>query len=310
MTAILCKINLALLILWSCLASAAVVNVEFKFTPFTGDPAKDEKVTSVPGKAKVFINDIPLLEQDVEKQEKMVLFAAREISASVWIVARSLGSTVRKGQNTIRIEFEPTDAKAPYRAQLRWASVLDRATEKSGPGRVEATNQGDEGVDDKQGTGKIVFQRDFTADFAKDQPWHHYPAVTALSADDKQRLGSLMQKRTEAFKPNFAEVYKMLEGIENIDVAWMRKAGCLENAYAAGVRVSASSVDNLEFVMTGKPEVVVRAKNGLLYPSDPKAFERIKGGELRMCAHISLFVAYPPRLIVVRTPAGAWEVVN
>ncbi len=309
MTAVLCKITPVLLIFWSCLASAEVVNVEFKFTPFTGNPAKDDKVTSVPGKAAIFINDIPFNDVEVRKNELQVLFKAREISPSVWINVRTLGPTVRKGKNTIRIEFTPADAKAPYRARLGWASVVDRAKAESAPGRAEATNQSDEGVDEKPGTGKIVFQREFTADFAADRPWHHYPAVTALSADDKQRLGTLVRKRVEAFKPDFAEAYKLLEGRENMDLAEIRKAGCLDKAYAAGVRISASSVDNLEFVTTGKPEVVVRAKDGL-YSLDSKPLARIKDDEIRMCASIVLYTAYPPRLIVVRTPAGAWDVVN
>ena len=62
------------------LARAAVINVEFKFTPFVGDPAKDEKVKAVPGKAAVFINNIPFAEQEVREEEVPVLFEEHEIA--------------------------------------------------------------------------------------------------------------------------------------------------------------------------------------------------------------------------------------
>ena len=62
------KLAFALLMAAASLAPAAVINVEFKFTPFVGNPAKDEKVTTVPGKADVFINNVPFAEQDVQKE--------------------------------------------------------------------------------------------------------------------------------------------------------------------------------------------------------------------------------------------------
>ncbi len=37
----------------------------------------------------------------------------------------SAGPAVRKGRNRIRIEFDPVDAKAAYRARLSWATVTD-----------------------------------------------------------------------------------------------------------------------------------------------------------------------------------------
>ena len=51
------KLAFALLMSAASLAPAAVINVEFKFTPFVGDPVKDDKVTTVPGKAAIFINN-------------------------------------------------------------------------------------------------------------------------------------------------------------------------------------------------------------------------------------------------------------
>ena len=45
------KLAFACLLATAPWAPAAVINVEFKFTPFRGDPATEEHVTSVAGKA-------------------------------------------------------------------------------------------------------------------------------------------------------------------------------------------------------------------------------------------------------------------
>ena len=298
---------IALLFCSSPSAMGKVINIEFKFTPFTGDPAKNNEVTTVPGKAVVFINNVLMVERDVQQQAAPVLFEEREISPAVWVPASGLGSRLRKGKNTIRIEFEPANIKTPYSAQLRWASVTDQVSEKSQPGQYQATNQSAEGVDTKQPTGKVVFEREFAADFAADLPWHHYPPVTKLDDQDKQRLAAFVRERANAFKPDFAGVYRLLKGIAGISVPEIQKSKCLNKAYAAGVRISAPSADQIEVTLTGNPEVVVQRKGGDLYAQDdPKALERIKGEEAQMCAGISLSVAYPPSLVVVRTPTGDW----
>ena len=301
---------IAALALWSSLAAAEVVNVEFKFTPFVGDP-KNPKVETVAGKASVFINNVLLAEQPVRKDEVPVLFDEREIAASVWLPTASLGPALRKGKNKFRIEFEPADPKAAYRAQLRWTSVTDQVTRgKTAGGATQETNQSGAGVEDKTATGKVAFEREFVADFATDLPWHHYPAVTALSDDDKKRLASLVKQRTEAFKPNFAVAYQLLKDNKSIELAKAQEAKCLDAAYAAGVRVGAAPADQLDFATTGNPEVVVRSKNGnLYYPLDPKTFDRIKGDNLQMCVSVLFSALYPQRLVAVRAPSGEWQVV-
>ena len=240
-----------------------------------------------------------------------MLFDEREIAASVWLPTASLGPALRKGKNKVRIEFEPADPKVPYRAQLRWASVTDQVTRgTTAGGATLETNQSGGGVEDKTATGKVAFEREFVADFATDLPWHHYPVVTALSDDDKKRLASLVKARIEAFKPNFAGAYQLLKDNKNIDLAKAQKAKCLDAAYAAGVRVGFAPADQLDFATTGNPEVVVRSKKGdLYYPLDPKAFERIKGDDLQMCAGMLFSALYPQRLVAVRAPSGEWQVV-
>jgi hypothetical protein len=64
--------------------------------------------------------------------------------------------------------------------------VTDQVTRQStGPGSGSATNMSDAGMDDKSATGKVVFEREFTADFAARPAVAPLPAVTALSDADK-----------------------------------------------------------------------------------------------------------------------------
>ncbi len=298
----------ALMLFGTCVANADVINVEFKFTPFTGD-TQAEHVESVPGKAKVFINNIPVAERDIEKQELPVLFDEREVSPSVWIPVASIGPVVRKGKNSIRIEFEPSQS-TPYNAQFSWASVTDQSTEKNEGGSFKSTNQTGEGKEDKKATGNVLFEREFVADFATDQVWHHYPAVSSVSDEDKQALVELLKDRAEAFKPKFADLYRLLESKPGINLAEARKAKCLDKAYAAGVRMSPPSPAELEFFTTDHPEVVVKRKDGPLFQPDRAAFNKIKGDEMQMCAGVLLSLIYPPQLIVVHKPEGSWEAVD
>lgn len=54
----------------------------------------------------------------------------------------------------------------------------------------------------------------------------------------------------------------------------------------------------------------MQRKGGNLYSVDQKAFEKIEGDDKQMCAGMTLSVVYPPRLVVVRSPGGTWEVVS
>ncbi|MGH8163531.1 MAG: hypothetical protein ACREP1_04270 [Rhodanobacteraceae bacterium] len=305
------KLVCALLILSSSFASAAVINVEFKFTPFLGNPAADKEVTTVPGRAQVFINNVPFADQEVHEQKLPVLFDEHEVGPAVWVPMSSAGAVVRKGRTKIRIEFTPNDSKKPYRAELRWASVTDQPTEESGPGTMKATNQANEGVDErKEVKGKVTFEREFTADFALDLPWHHYPAVTALSEEDKQKIAALLETRAEWFQPDFAALYKAIEDNDSLKVDDVRKAQCLEAAYKSGVRVVAPPAGEMNFTTTGGPEVVVTRTNGTLFGLNEKTLAGLKDEEAQMCAGVVLSTVYPGRMGLVRKPDGAWEIVD
>jgi len=304
------KLIIALLLFWSSMAFAKVINVEFKFVPYVGDPAKSKSVETVPGRATVYVNNVQITERDLKKENVPVIFEEREIAAPIWMPAHSLGPVLRRGKNSIRIEFEPADPKARYSAQLRWASVTDQTTtSEDQSGRTRSTNQTGEGVDDRKASGRVVFEREFVADFAADLPWHHYPAVKSLSDDDRTALAKIIKERADSFKPEFATAYRMLEGNRNIDLAGIKKTRCLNKGYAAGIRVGTCLQDQLDFVTTGNPEVVVRCKSGdLFFPLDPKALDRIKEDEVQMCIMMVFSALYPQRLVVVRSASGKWEV--
>lgn len=303
------------LMCFSAVASAAVINIEFNFTPFNGNPASTDHVQTVPGKAAVFLNNVPLLEDEISKRDVPVMFEAREIGAALWLTGSAMGPALRKGKNKVRIEFSPANPGAAYDAQLRWASVTDQETRtEAGPGRVTSTNQSNEGSEIKKATGKLVFEREFSADFAADRPWHHYPPVTTLSDADKQALATLVTARAQAFKPDFAPAYQLLQtaatpGME-LNLGQIKKTRVLDKGYAAGIRIAAPLPDKLDFVVTGNPEVVVRGKSGPLFFLDPKLLTRVKGEELQMGLAMVLSVLYPPQLLVVRDPAGKWAVVQ
>ena len=303
------KALLASLALWSLSAMAGVINFEVQFTPFVGDIAKPQ-VETVAGKAVVYLNNVPVAEQNLEKKSVPVIFDNREIAAAVWVPVKSLGGLVRKGKNTIRIEFAPADMKAAYQSRLQWNEVTDQVKEQRSGGAVSSTNRGGEGMETKKSQGKAVFEREFAGDFATEMPWHKYPVVNALNDEDRQKLAALVKDRAEAFKPNFDAIYKILATKPELQVAEIRKIGCVEKAHVAGVRVPVPAAADLEFTTTGSAAVVVARKSGGLYPFDRKAFARLKGEEVQMCAGISLTIAYPPRLVVAKAPDGRWEVVQ
>lgn len=117
-------------------------------------------------------------------------------------------------------------------------------------------------------------------------------------------------ERGVAFKPDFLGVYKALEGVKRLALDKIKEAKCVDAAYAAGLRLDAPAADELEFLTTGNPEVLVRRKGGklLFLPSNPDALAQVEGEEAQMCAGIALSMAFPPKLIVVRAPDGVWSV--
>jgi hypothetical protein len=118
-----------------------------------------------------------------------------------------------------------------------------------------------------------------------------------------------VKKRSDLFKPNFAELYLILGKNPNMNLAELKKLKCLDKAYAAGIRIIPPAHNQLYFATTGNPEVVVSREDAApLFPLVEKSFARIKGEDIQMCAGMALSVAYPPRLTCVRSPSGDWQV--
>jgi hypothetical protein len=155
----------------------------------------------------------------------------------------------------------------------------------------------------------VDFEREFAADFALDLPWHHYPAVTSLTEEDKQKIAALLKTRAEWFQPDFAALYKAIDDNESLKVDDVRKARCLEAAYKLGVRVTAPPAGEMEFATTNGPEVVVTRKGGSLWGLDEKTFAPVKDEDVQMCAGMALSAIYPGRIVAVRKPEGTWEIV-
>jgi hypothetical protein len=301
----------ALVLALSMVAPAAawgkVVGVELEFTPFTGDQQTAEQVETVPGTATVWVNGIVLAEQRIGKQEVPVLFDDHEVAAAVWITADSLGGLARKGKNVVRIEFVPAAAETRYRTQLRWASVTDGVATQDAAGTHRATNMAGQGMETADVHGTTAVEHELQLDFVTDRPWHHYPAVTALSDDDRARIVALLAERAGWFRPDFAGAYRVLAGDPQVDVARVRRAQCLEAAWKAGVRVRPPDPATLELATTGSAAVMVRGRGETLYDVDRGDLGTIRDEAMQMCAGVTLSHLYPARLVVVRTPDGAWE---
>jgi hypothetical protein len=291
-------------------ATAGVINVEFQFTPFTGDYRTADAVVTVPGRAVVFLNGIPAGEQEIFANEVPVLFDDRQVGSAVWVPTEALGALLRKGKNTIRFEFTPTDAATKYTAHLRWSSVMDEATTTEEEGTTTSTNMANAGRDETVTSGPVSMERSFEADFAEDRPWHHFPAVTTLSAADRKALEALVEARVAAWAPDFSKTYAVLEGHGRFDAAAIRESGCLVRAYEAGARIGAPKGADLVMVTTGSAAVVIHAKEGqLFFPTDMSAFEKIEPDD-QMCVGAALSALFPPRLVVAKSDKGTWEVIE
>jgi len=289
-------------------ARAKVINVEFNYTPFVGDFTVGKPVKTVPGKVVVFINNVPHSTQEVVARDVPVT-SDGVVGSAVRIPGDSMGPSLRRGKNRIRVEFVPAIPKAAYLVQFRTTTVHDGTAELIGADALKATTKTEERIENEDMVGKGVSQQAFVADFSVEKPWHSLPAITELTDADKAALAALVTARAQAFKPDFTAVLQMLKVAAahdaKVDVAQVRKARHLPKAHAAGVRVEAPAAETLQFILTGNAEVVVTNAAHNLFPLDPKAIKRLKGAEAR-----TLGVLYPPHLVAVRDTSGTWAWVN
>jgi len=301
-----------LLMIFPVLATAAVVNVEFHFAPYTGNPDTEDVIVFVPGQTRLFVNGLPFAEVEVREQKYQIIFSDREISsAPVSLTGESFGALLRKSTNTLRVEFVPADAQRTYTAELRWASVTDGVTETRTEQGVSSTNLAQQGRDRQTVQGTAVLEREFQADFVHDLPWHHYPPVQALGEADKQQIRTLVAQRLQALQPDFKVFYAWLDK-HNFKVADIRKGKVLEKIHASGLRVKMVDAARLEFIVGGGPGVMVKAAGTepVYRPENPQALSKVTTKGAKDFATSVLPQLFPARLIVARTPSGVWEAVD
>jgi hypothetical protein len=216
------KALLALILVWGECATAAVINFEVQFTPFTGDIAKSE-VQTVAGKASVFLNNVPIAEQDVEKKSVPVLFDNREIAPAVWVPVKSLGGLVRKGKNTLQIEFVPSDANAAYQSRLQWNEVNDHGpgAAQRRIGHFDEPRRRRNGDEEEPGQGRL---RKGIRRRLRDRAAVAQVPVGRLAQRRRQaEARALVKERADAFKPKFEAIYQILGSKPEIQVAEIRK---------------------------------------------------------------------------------------
>lgn len=286
----------------------AVLNV--KFTPYQGD-SKSGPFATVPGQTRVYINNVPFVEQEVHLYD--VIAEDGAVGPAVWVAV--FGPVLRKGRNKVRIEFTPSNPTAAYRTQVSWGTESDSATSAEAKGAAPSNNQTNTqtntGIENKPATrGKFFFERDLTVDTAADLPWHLYEPVKVLTDQDKKQLTAALANYLNLFQPNFDAAYAVLDD-RGLRADEARKIRCLEEAYSAKLIPNSSVPTQLEFVFTGNPEVVVRRKGGgnLFLEIDLKAYARIKDEGAQDCARLAIITLYPNRMAFVHDPAGGWRLV-
>ena len=122
-------------------------------------------------------------------------------------------------------------------------------------------------------------------------------------------LVALFPASARADWPALGEVYSkarqhaiaVTEAVGNIKVA---------QASAVGARVSSLMNPYLQFIADrGKATVDVQFQGQLFFPVDLAPFEKIEPDD-QMCVGAALSVLFPPRLVVVKTDEGGWEVID
>ncbi|KZE32816.1 hypothetical protein EV683_103163 [Crenobacter luteus] len=135
----------------------AAGGMEFRFTPFRGDEAGSARVDVVPGVARIFLNDALHAVQALKKRPAPVDADEREVAPAVQLSLDAFASRLRRGENTLRIEFVPAEPKRRYRAQFGWR-VQDAAT---GAGRFGVVTSSQSGWQTRDATGTLRFESRF-----------------------------------------------------------------------------------------------------------------------------------------------------
>lgn len=135
----------------------ATGGMEFRFTPFGGDEESSARVDVVPGVARIFLNDALHAVQALKKRPVTVSADGREVAPAVQLSLDAFGPGLRRGENTLRIEFVPANPKLRYRAQFGWR-VQDMA---AGAGRFGMVTSSQTGRQTRDATGTLRFESRF-----------------------------------------------------------------------------------------------------------------------------------------------------
>lgn len=301
--------------------AARPVNVEFKFTPYL-PPARDaETVTSVEGTTALELNGVPLAEEPLESKSLLLMASSQEgidVFPAVWINALQLQPLLRRGDNLLRLTFTPKNGSRPYRSQFVWTVVEDQTTTSTtATGSELTTNHGAEGREDREVSGPVTVQKAFQAPFAKVEPWHAAPAVTTLTPQDRALILELLRQRAALFSPDFEAAYRFLGSLSKdrgitLDMPEVRRLGCLEAGYAAGMRVAAPADADLKLITTGSPVVVARGTGEFLmrFPDQPGMAERYQAlpNDQGFCLAITFNMLFPKRMLLVKGLDGQWQI--
>ncbi len=302
-------------------AGAKPVNVNFHFTPYLPAAGDADQVITLEGVVELELNGVPMLEVPLKSESALVMErgdTGPEVSSVFWLDALALQPLVRRGDNLLRLRFTPKDGTLPYRSQFRWVVVEDQTTTSTtAKGSLLTTNHGADGREDHEAPGPATVQQAFQAPFARVEPWHDAPAVTALAPDDRAAILELIRRRAALFAPDFAAAYRHLASLPRdrgltLDVPEVRRLACLEAGYAAGMRVAAPAEADLQLVTTGSPVVVARGAGEFLFrfPSEPGMAERYEAipNDKGFCLAISFNMLFPKRLFLVKGVDGQWQI--
>ncbi|AXK39482.1 hypothetical protein DWG20_08565 [Crenobacter cavernae] len=152
---------MALLLGASALAQAEV-NMEFKFTPFVGAENEAGKIEVMPGTARIYVNGALHSERKLAKAS--VLADGGGVAPSLSLPVSSLGEKLKRGANTLRVEFRPADANKRYRVQFGWAAASDSIGAADDAGRRRSGNQASStGRQTRDAVGPVAFESRFSA---------------------------------------------------------------------------------------------------------------------------------------------------
>ena len=293
--------------------TARPLNVEFKFTPYLPPAKNAEKVTTVEGVAALELNGVPLAEETLEAKSALVMAQKEEgieVVPAFWINALQLQPLLRRGDNLLRLTFTPKNGAKPYRSQFVWTVIEDQTTTSTtATGTQLTTNHGAEGREDRAVSGPVTVQKAFQAPFARVEPWHAAPAVTALTPADRAAILELLRQRAALFSPNFEAAYRFLA---SLDMPQVRRLACLEAGYATGMRVAAPADADLKLITTGSPVVVARGVGDFLmsFPHQPGMAKRYGAlpNDQGFCLAITFNMLFPKRMLLVKGMDGQWQI--